>query len=136
MASLYELEVITPDREFYKDQVEMVIVRSTEGDMGIMKGHLDYVVPLDIGVLKIKKDGIFKEAALSGGFVKIGKEKVTILTDAAEWPHEIDVKRAQRAKDEAQRETKEKDEVKALIAEIRLKKAINRLNVADSKSNE
>lgn len=136
MASLYELEVITPDREFYKDQVEMVIVRSTEGDMGIMKGHLDYVVPLDIGVLKIKKEGIFKEAALSGGFVKIGKEKVTILTDAAEWPHEIDVKRAQRAKDEAQRETKEKDEVKALIAEIRLKKAINRLNVADSKSNE
>jgi len=118
MASVFKLEIVAPDKKFYDDEAEMVVVRTKEGDVGILKDHVDYVAPLDIGVVKIKKGGNFKEAAIAGGFIKVGKEKVTILTDAAEWPAEIDIDRAQKAKLSAEEALKKPtDETYVLFAE-------------------
>ena len=135
MASVFKLEIVAPDKKFYDDEAEMVIVRTKEGDVGILKDHVDYVAPVDIGVVKIKKGGNFKEAAIAGGFVKVGKEKVTILTDAAEWPVDIDLDRAEQAKKAAEEELKTgpKDETYVLFAETKLKRALNRIKVAEKK---
>lgn len=127
----FNLQIVTPDKLFYDDDVDMIVVRTTEGDMGILKGHTDYVAALDVGVIKIKKDGVFKEATIAGGFIQIDKEKTTIVTEAAEWPGDIDIDRAERAKELAEAIINRKITDREIdVAEIRLKKALNRLRLS------
>lgn len=132
--SKFTLEIVTPDRKFFEDEVEMVIVRGTEGDIGILKNHTPLVTPLSIGKIRIKKNGEFKEAAIAGGYIEVAKNKTTVITDAAEWPEEIDVKRAEEAKKRAEQRLKSsKSEVDIVRAHIALRKALNRLEVAKKK---
>ncbi len=131
MASTYVLEIVTPDRKFFEDDVEMLITRTSQGDIGILKGHENMVAPLAVGAIRIKQNDEFKVAACSGGFMTVSKDKVTLITDAAEWAEEIDVDRAlaamERAKERlAQTTSKDVDVDRAKIA---LHKAINRLRV-------
>jgi len=131
MASTFHLEIVTPDRKFYEDEVDMAIVRTVEGDVGILRDHVPTVAPLSIGVIKIKKDGKIKKATCSGGFVSIDEDKATIITDAAEWPEEIDVERAEAAMKRAEeRLNKDFKEVDVLRAQIALNKALNRIRVS------
>ncbi len=104
--SQFTLEIVTPDRKFFEDEVEMVIVRGIGGDIGILKNHTPMVTPLSIGKIRIKKDGEIKEAAIAGGYIEITKDKTTVITDAAEWPEEIDVRRAEEAKKRAEQRLK------------------------------
>ncbi|WP_069650579.1 F0F1 ATP synthase subunit epsilon [Caloranaerobacter ferrireducens] len=132
--SQFTLEIVTPDRKFFEDEVEMVIVRGVEGDIGILKNHTPLVTPLSIGRIRIKKNGEFKEAAIAGGYIEVSKNKTTVITDAAEWPEEIDVKRAEEAKKRAEQRLKSsKSEVDIVRAHIALRKALNRLEVAKKK---
>ncbi|MBU5676600.1 F0F1 ATP synthase subunit epsilon [Alkaliphilus sp. MSJ-5] len=134
MASTFRLQIVTPSRMFYDDEVEMTIVRTIEGDVGIMRNHMLMVAPLKIGKIRIKKDGQFKEAAISEGFIQIESDYTRIITDSAEWPDEIDVKRAEEAKERAERRlAASKSDIDKVRAEIALKKALNRLDVADEK---
>ncbi len=130
--SKFMLEIVTPDRKFFEDEIEMVIVRGREGDLGILRDHTPLVTPLDIGRIKIKQNGEFKEAAIAGGYVEIAKEKTTIITDSAEWPGEIDINRAQEAKKRAEERIHKKthSEIDIFRAEMALRKALNRINVA------
>lgn len=129
----FTLEIVTPDRKFFEDEVEMIVVRGQEGDLGILAGHTPFVTPLDIGRIKIKQKGEFKEAAIAGGYVEVGKEKTTIITDSAEWPEEIDVNRAEESKKRAKERLNRssESEIDLMRAEIALRKALNRLNVAN-----
>lgn len=132
--SQFTLEIVTPDRKFFEDEVEMVIVRGIEGDIGILKNHTPMVTPLSIGKIRIKRNGEFKEAAIAGGYIEISKDKTTVITDAAEWPEEIDVKRAEEAKKRAEQRLKSSDsEIDIVRAHIALRKALNRLEVAKKK---
>jgi F-type H+-transporting ATPase subunit epsilon len=125
------LEIVTPERLFFNDEVEMVIARGVEGDVGILKGHEPFVTPLQIGTIKIKIDGQFKLAAISQGYMQVTKEKVVILVDTAEWPEEIDVDRAEKARERAEKRLQQKTaDLDILRAEIALKKAAARLGVA------
>ena len=85
MANEFALEVVTPDKIFYNDEVEMIITRTTNGDRGILKNHIPFVSGLVEGNLRIKKDGKFKDAKISGGFITVDKEKAVILTESAQW---------------------------------------------------
>jgi len=85
MANEFALEIVTPDKVFYNETAEMVIVRTTEGDRGILKNHRPLVSGLSTGILKIKKNGKFKEAKISGGFMNVDKEKTVIVTESADW---------------------------------------------------
>ncbi|KGG80670.1 ATP synthase F1 subunit epsilon [Caloranaerobacter azorensis H53214] len=132
--SQFTLEIVTPDRKFFEDEVEMVIVRGIGGDIGILKNHTPMVTPLSIGKIRIKKDGEIKEAAIAGGYIEITKDKTTVITDAAEWPEEIDVRRAEEAKKRAEQRLKSgKGEIDVVRAQIALKKALNRLELAKKK---
>ncbi len=129
--SKFILEIVTPERVLYQGEVEMVIARGAEGDIGILKGHEPFVTPLQIGKIKIKIDGQFKTAAVSHGYMQATKEKVIILVDTAEWPEEIDVNRAEKARERAEKRLQQKTtDLDILRAEIALKKAAARLGVA------
>lgn len=131
MASTFRLEIVTPDRKFFEDDVDMAVVRTSEGDLGILKNHMSLVSPLAIGTVKIKKDGVYTEAACAGGFVQVRQDKTTIITDSAEWPEEIDVERAKRAVDRAEERMKNAHAgVDVIRAQLALERALNRLKIA------
>ena len=85
MASEFAVKIVTPERVFYEGQTEMIIVRTTQGDRGILKNHRPLVAGLSDGTLKIKKEGKYKEAKVSGGFIQVEKEQAVVLTESAEW---------------------------------------------------
>ncbi len=135
--SKFMLEIVTPVRQFFHGEVEMVIARGSEGDIGILKGHEPFVTPLQIGKIRIKIDGQFKIAAISQGYIKVSKERVVILTDSAEWPEEIDIERAKRAKERAEQRLQQKTgDMDVLRAELAIKRASNRIGVADLRSKK
>ncbi|MBC6695400.1 F0F1 ATP synthase subunit epsilon [Terrisporobacter mayombei] len=88
MASIFPLEIVTPEKVFYKGDVEMVITRTTQGDRAVLKNHIPFVVGLVNGELRIKKDGKFISGQISEGFMTVSKEKTTILTESAKWNDE------------------------------------------------
>lgn len=131
MANPFGLEIVTPDKVFYKGTAEMVVVTTTEGDIGILRNHTPYVAGLAVGKLRLKLEGKFTEAAIAGGFIQVDKEKTTILTEAAEWAEDIDIDRAKKSKEEAENELKgttEKHKIEEL--ELKLKKAVNRIDIS------
>lgn len=129
---LFNLKVVTPDRIFYDGMVEMVELKTTEGDIGILKGHIPLTAVVAPGALVIKEASDTKEAALIDGIVRILKDDVTILAQSCEWPDEIDVNRANEAKIRAERRlTGQEGEVNFQRAELALKRSITRLEVAD-----
>ncbi len=130
MAELMKLQVICPDRIFYEGEVSMVELNTTEGEMGIYPRHIPLTSILSPGILTITEEGELKNAALHSGFVQILPEKVTVMAEAAEWPDEIDLDRAEAAKERAEERIKAKDAKTDIArAETALHRAIARINV-------
>lgn len=129
----FKLEIITPDKVFFSGETENVIVRTTVGDKGILARHEPYVAALPIGKLKVKIDGQFRVAAVSEGIIKVDSEKTVILVQSCEWGDEIDLARAEAAKQKAEDAMSKADEREYLIAEYKLKRAINRIETYNMK---
>ena len=109
MAEKLKLTIVTPDREFYKDDVDMVEFNTTEGEIGIYQGHAPLSVIVKPGILAITQGETVKNAALHAGFVQILPEEVTILAEIIEWPGEIDEQRAEAARQRAEDRLKGND---------------------------
>mgnify|MGYP000853789792 CR=1 FL=1 len=126
------LEVITPSKLFYKGEVELVIARTLMGDEGFMAGHTWAVKLLAAGELWFQEAGAkdFRIAALAGGFIDV-KENIIIFTDAAEWPEDIDVARAQSEKEKAENwlQNPSDDDSEIDRAKIAIAKSLTRMNV-------
>ena len=130
MASTFYLEIVTPERRFFSGEVETVVLKTLEGEIGILKGHAQMVIAVSIGPMRIKKDGEWLEAVLSEGFAEIKQDKTVILTDAAEWPNEIDINRAKAAKERAEeRIQRQKDNIETIRSRAALARAIARLKI-------
>jgi F-type H+-transporting ATPase subunit epsilon len=131
-----KLQILTPEKNFFEGEVQLVVVKGVEGSMGIMYDHEPFVTPLGIGPIKILQDNQIKHAAISQGYVEVMEEEIVILADTAEWPEDIDINRAEEAKKRAEKRlSKKENRVELLKAEIALKKAINRINVAKMPAN-
>ena len=129
-SKLFELKIITPERVFYEGQVTMVEFNTTEGEMGIYKGHIPTTVIIDPGVLTITEPEQLKNAALLSGFAQILPDEVTILAEIVEWPDEIDEARANAAKERAEERIKNRDpETDMVRAEVALQRAIARIEL-------
>ncbi|CAH1193374.1 ATP synthase epsilon chain [Paenibacillus plantiphilus] len=127
--STFLLEIVTPERKVYAEQVSMVIVKGVEGELGILPNHIPLVTPLKIAPVTIKKDRKEQVIAVNGGFIEVRKDKVVILAESAELPADIDIERAQAAKQRAeQRLSGKRDEFDFRRAEMSLQRAINRLD--------
>ncbi|GMK38199.1 ATP synthase epsilon chain [Paenibacillus sp. CCS19] len=124
------LEIVTPERKVYAQEVNMVSVKGADGELGILPNHIPLVTPLRIAPVIVKKDGATETFAVSGGFIEIRKDKVVILAESAELAAEIDVARAEAAKKRAEERMNAKaDNVDFKRAELSLQRAINRINV-------
>lgn len=131
------LEIVTPDRSFFNDQVDMVVVRGMEGDLAVLSNMAPIATPLKISKVRIFQDDVEKCAAVLDGYITVIENTATIVTDAAEWPEEIDLERAEEAKKRAQDLLKTKKEgLDVARAEAALKRALNRLEVGNLRKND
>ncbi|MBD7968979.1 F0F1 ATP synthase subunit epsilon [Paenibacillus gallinarum] len=131
--STFLLEIVTPERLIFSEQVNSLVVRGVEGELGILPGHVPFVTPLQIAPVSIKADGKELKIAVAGGFVEVRKEKVVILAESAELASEIDVIRAKAALERAETRltsSGSRDQYDHRRAEIALQKAMNRLKVS------
>lgn len=132
--STFLLEIVTPERKVYEQEVNMIIARGVEGELGILPNHIPLVTPLKIAPLEAKKSGAHDTIAVSGGFMEVRKNKVVILAESAELSSEIDVDRAKAAKERAQKRLQAKrDDIDHRRAEMALQRAVTRINVAENK---
>jgi F-type H+-transporting ATPase subunit epsilon len=127
--SKMQLDIVTPEIKVYSKDVEMVITRAANGDIGILPHHAPLVSPLSVTVVRVKNEGTEERIAISGGFLEVRPSGVTILAETAELSTDIDVERAESAKGRAQERISEHDGDLAR-AELALKRAVNRLEVA------
>lgn len=130
----FKLQIITPEKTVFDGETEQIIVRTTVGDVGILNGHEPYCAAVSIGQMRVMIDGEFRRAATSGGIIKVSKEKTTVLVQTCEWSDEIDVERAEAAKSAAEaRVQAAKDDKELLLAEAKLKRALNRIDTSQFK---
>ncbi|HWI48711.1 MAG TPA: F0F1 ATP synthase subunit epsilon [Rummeliibacillus sp.] len=127
------VNIVTPDGPVYDSEVSMVIVKTVTGEMGILPGHIPTVAPLTVSAVRLKKDNNKTDiVAVSGGFVEIRSDKVTILTPSAERADSIDLARAKEAVKRAEQRLQNKqDDIDFKRAELSLKRAMNRINVKE-----
>ncbi|KPV55539.1 ATP synthase F1 subunit epsilon [Paenibacillus sp. A3] len=134
--STFLLEIVTPERKVYAEQANMIVVKGVEGELGILPNHIPLVTPLRIAPITVKKRGSKDEViAVNGGFMEVRKDKVVILAESAELPEQIDIERAQKAKERAQSRLSQakQDHIDFKRAELALHRALNRIDVSGKK---
>ena len=124
----FTLRIIAPDRIFYEGEIDMVEFNTTEGEIGVLPGHIPLTVIISSGILTIHEADKEKEAALHEGFAEILPDQVTILAEIIEWPEEIDEQRAEASKQRAEERLRNRTaDTDVLRAEASLKRAITRM---------
>jgi F-type H+-transporting ATPase subunit epsilon len=98
-----QLDVITPERRLLSEQVDAATVPGLGGELGILPGHTPLISQLRTGVLSYTRGGETRRLLVSGGFVEVNDDRVSVLADLAEFPEEIDAARARTERDEAER---------------------------------
>lgn len=125
------LEIITAERQVYSDQVDAVVAPGIEGQLGILPHHAPLMTVLQPGELLIRKGGEEAFLAVTGGFMEVLGNKVTVLADAAERSEEIDEQRAQQAVERAQERIRNRDSDQQLEEALRsLRRAQVRVGIA------
>jgi len=126
-----KLRVITPTKQAYEGDCDMVILETVDGQIGVMPGHIPLTTILGLGLMRIYDGELIETFAVFGGFCEINQQSVTVLADVAEHPGEIDTERAKHAKERAERRIKEHqqnlDEKRARLA---LRRALVRLEMS------
>ena len=131
----FPLKIVTPDGLVYDGQAEMVVVRTTEGDMAVMARHINCVVPLGMGTATITANGERKIAACIGGMLSVVNGECTLVPTTFEWAEDIDLDRVlssiERANTVLRNKSASNTEIK--LAEARLHRALVRKSVVSYK---
>jgi len=132
------LEIVTPERLAYSDEVDMVLVPGSEGELGILPHHTPLVSLLGVGELKIRKGGSEEVFAIAGGLLQVRPDKVVVMAETAEIDSDIDLERAEKARAEAEKALEggfvEGADLSAARAE--LQRALVRIRVAEHRRRE
>lgn len=126
----YHLQIVTPDRKVFDGQAEKIIVRTVGGDVCILARHIDYAAPLGIGQARVTDaNGSTRVAACSGGMLGVSGGEVRVMATTFEWADDIDLSRAQKAREAAQHklESLNREDKDFAIAEAKLKRAVARI---------
>lgn len=130
----YNLQIFTPDGVAYDDTCESIVVRTSDGDVCILYGHIDYASTIDFGRIKIRSNGKERHAACMGGILTVFAGNVRIAATTFEYADEIDKSRAEAALEKARQIKERSDDSKQIqLAELKIKRALNRLEVANLK---
>ena len=131
MEKTFQLEIIASDRIFFQGQVEHLVITAIDGLLGIMAGHEPLVTCLPTGELKYMTGGVWHYAAISEGFIQVLPAKAVILADSCELPEEIDIKRAEEARQRAEEQLRQKQSIMEYYqTQAALNRAMNRLKVS------
>jgi len=131
--STMQIAVVTGEREIYRGEAEEVVVTGVEGEMGILPHHAALLTALKPGELRIKLGGAEDDLFISGGFMEVYNNTVTVLADAAEHAEDIDVSRAEQARRRAQERLAEvKDERERAAISGELERAVVRLRIVET----
>jgi F-type H+-transporting ATPase subunit epsilon len=138
MAGIFNLQIVTPEREVFNGPVEMVSLPGMDGSFGVLRNHAPLIAALDAGVVSIfDPDGAEEKLAIGGGFFQVAKNQAMILADSAEFAHEIDLASAQELLNQAQSRTEgevsEEFKEQREAAEKALKRARTRVKVASGR---
>jgi F-type H+-transporting ATPase subunit epsilon len=134
MADTFQLEIVTPAKLVVKDVAEEAQIPGLNGYLGILPGHAPLITELAVGTITYRLGPTTHSLAVAWGFAEVLQDKVTILAETAERPQEIDVERAQKAKDRAEQRLKSNDpKVDFDRAEDALLRAETRIKVATEK---
>ena len=131
----FPLKIVTPDGIAFDGEAEELIVRTTNGDMGILAGHISCVAPLGMGRATVVTEGKRRCAACIGGMVSVVSGHVTLVPTTFEWAEDIDTERADASERKAKDMLAKKDstDTELRLAEARLKRALVRKSVAQLK---
>jgi F-type H+-transporting ATPase subunit epsilon len=135
----FRLDVVTPDRVVLSEEVASLVAPGAQGYLGVLPHHAPLVTELGVGTLSYRTtSGNQAALAVSGGFMEVGRERTTVLADAAERAEEISVERARRARDQARERLQALGEhaepAERAEARAALERATNRLRVAGTPS--
>jgi F-type H+-transporting ATPase subunit epsilon len=133
-----QLEIVTPERLAYSDEVDQVVVPGSEGELGILPHHAPLLAMLGVGELRIKKGGTEESFAIAGGFVQVRPDKVVVMAEMADMASDIDLERAHEARKEAERaiETGFHEAADLAAARAALQQALLRIRVAERRHRE
>ena len=124
------LDIVTAERQVYSDDVDLVVAPGVDGEMAILPGHAPLMTTLQPGELLIRRGGEETPLVITGGFLEVRPERVTVLADAAERVEEIDAERAEEAKRRAEERLGEKLGAADMArAEAALRRSMIRLQV-------
>jgi F-type H+-transporting ATPase subunit epsilon len=132
------LEIVTPERLAYSDEVDSVQLPGIEGELGVLPHHTPLVSMLGVGELRIRKEGTEEAFAIVGGFLQVRPDKVVVMAETADMASEIDLETAQEARREAERalETGFHEGADLAAARASLQQALLRIRVAERRHRE
>jgi F-type H+-transporting ATPase subunit epsilon len=132
------LEIVTPERQVFSDQVDSVVVPGSLGELGVLPHHAPLVSTLGVGELRIRKGGSEEFFAIVGGFLQVRPDKVVVMAETADIASEIDVAKAEEARREAERALEGGYQEGADLAAARaaLQQALLRIRVAERRRRE
>ena len=135
MAEKFLVEILTPERSFFCDSIESIIFPTDDGRMSIHAGHESIVAMIVPGEVKLNTGKKRLMCSVAEGFLEVRPDETIMFTQAAEWPDEIDVKRAQRAKERAEERLRQKRSAEEYRRnKIALARAMARLSVTKRKT--
>ena len=132
------LEIVTPEKLAYSDTVDSVVLPGSEGELGVLPHHAPLVAMLGIGELRIRKGGAEESFAIVGGFLQVRPDKVVVMAETADMASDIDLKKAQEARREAERalESGYSEGADLSMARAALQQALLRIRVAERRHRE
>ena len=135
MYKLFNLKILTPEREFCDCDVEAVTVTAPDGSVTILADHAPFIMPVNVGTIKIRKDGNWEESANTEGFMEVHHQGVLIFVQACETPEEIDMRRAEEARRRAEESLRQKQSMSEYKqSQIALARAMARLSVTNRRN--
>jgi F-type H+-transporting ATPase subunit epsilon len=132
------LEIVTPERLAYEDDVDAVFCPGVEGELGVLPHHAPLLSTLGVGELRIRKGDVEEYFAIAGGFVQVRPDKVVVMAELADLSSEIDLEAAEEARREAERAIQQGFEEPADLARARaaMERALLRIRVAERRHRE
>lgn len=133
MAEQIKLEVVTPDKMLLSEDVDIVVATGVEGEFGVLHNHIPFLTTLQEGELRYRVNNTLHYMAVSGGFAEVLPDRVSILAESAELAREIDIDRAQKARERAEQRLAQakREDIDFARTEAALKRALVRLKVGD-----
>jgi F-type H+-transporting ATPase subunit epsilon len=133
-----QLDIVTPERLAYSDQVDEVIAPGSQGELGILPHHAPLLTTLGLGELRIKKGGDEESFAIVGGFLQVRPDRVVVMAETADMASEIDLERAEAARREAQKtlEAGFVEPADLALARAALQRALLHIRVAERRRRE